>query len=45
MKTEVGEQIAGAYLKYILGCGFISYNVRPTTGGLTLKTIFYTWLK
>jgi hypothetical protein len=34
MKTEVGEQLVGAYLKLVKECEFISYNVRPNTGGL-----------
>lgn len=34
MKTDVGEYIVGAYLKVVLGCDFIDYNVRPPGGGL-----------
>ena len=34
MKTEIGEYIVGAYLKVILKCDFIDYNVRPPGGGL-----------
>ena len=34
MKTEIGEYIVGAYLKIIIGCDFIDYNVRPPGGGL-----------
>ena len=34
MKTEMGEYLVGAYLKVILGCGFIDYNVRHPGGGL-----------
>jgi len=34
MKTEVGEYIAGAYLKIIKKCDFVDYNVRPPGGGL-----------
>ncbi len=34
MKTEIGEYIVGAYLKEILGCDFVDYNVRPPGGGL-----------
>ncbi len=31
---EPGEYIVGAYLKLILGCDIIDYNVRPPGGGL-----------
>ncbi len=34
MITDVGEYIVGAYLKLILKCDFIDYNVRPPGGGL-----------
>lgn len=34
MTTEPGEYIVGAYLKVILGCDVIDYNVRPPGGGL-----------
>lgn len=34
MKTEIGEFVVGAYLKIILGCDFVDYNVRPPGGGL-----------
>ena len=34
MKTEIGEYVVGAYLKVVLGCDFIDYNVRPPGGGL-----------
>ncbi len=34
MITEIGEYIVGAYLKLILKCDFIDYNVRPPGGGL-----------
>ena len=32
--TEVGEFIVGAYLKVILNCDFVDYNIRPPGGGL-----------
>jgi len=34
LKTEIGEQIVGAYLKYIKNCEIITYNVRSPGGGL-----------
>ena len=34
MITEVGEYIVGSYLKQILKCDFVDYNVRPPGGGL-----------
>lgn len=34
MAVEMGEYVAGAYLKLVLGCDFIDYNVRPPGGGL-----------
>jgi hypothetical protein len=34
MKTEMGEYVVGAYLKEVLGCDFVDYNVRPPGGGL-----------
>ena len=34
MKTEIGEQIVGAYLKLCCACAFVDYNVRPPGGGL-----------
>ena len=34
MITDIGEYIVGAYLKLILKCDFIDYNVRPPGGGL-----------
>jgi len=34
MKTEIGEYIIGAYLKIILKCDYIDYNVRPSGSGL-----------
>ena len=34
MKTEIGEQIVGAYLKQCEACAFVDYNVRPPGGGL-----------
>ena len=33
MKTEMGEYIAGAYLKIIEKCDVVDYNVRPPGGG------------
>jgi len=34
MITDVGEYIVGAYLRLVLNCDFIEYNVRPPGGGL-----------
>lgn len=34
MKTEIGEYIIGAFLKVILKCDYIDYNVRPSEKGL-----------
>jgi hypothetical protein len=34
MRTDCGEFIVGAYLKIILKCGFVDYNVRTPDGGL-----------
>ncbi|GAG28706.1 unnamed protein product, partial [marine sediment metagenome] len=34
MKTEMGEYIVGAYLKLIMDCNFVDYNVRRPGGGL-----------
>ena len=34
MITDVGEYIVGAYLKLILKCDIIDYNIRPPGGGL-----------
>ena len=34
MKTEMGEYVVGAYLKEVLRCDFVDYNVRPPGGGL-----------
>lgn len=34
MKTDIGEYIVGAYLKVVLSCDFVDYNVRPPGGGL-----------
>ena len=34
MITDVGEYIVGAYLKIILKCDFVDYNVRPPGGGM-----------
>lgn len=33
MSTEVGEYLVGAYLKMILGCQFVDYNIRTPGGG------------
>jgi hypothetical protein len=32
--TEMGEYVVGAYLKLILQCDFVDYNVRPPGGGM-----------
>lgn len=34
MKTEIGEYVVGAYLKLILECDVVDYNVRQRGGGL-----------
>ena len=34
MATDIGEYIVGAYLKMIVGCDVIDYNVRVPGGGL-----------
>jgi hypothetical protein len=34
MATDIGEYIVGAYLKIIVGCDVIDYNVRVPGGGL-----------
>lgn len=34
MKTEIGEYVVGAYLKLILKCDIVDYNVRPPGGGI-----------
>lgn len=34
MQTDVGEYIVGAYLKSMLECDFVDYNVRIPGGGL-----------
>lgn len=34
MKTEMGEYIAGCYLKLVLDCDVVDYNVRFPGGGL-----------
>ena len=34
MKTQMGEYAVGAYLKQILNCDVVDYNVRPPGGGL-----------
>ena len=33
MNTTMGEYITGAYLKLILECDVVDYNVRPPGGG------------
>lgn len=33
MDTEVGEYLVGAYLKMVVGCQFVDYNVRSPGGG------------
>jgi hypothetical protein len=32
MKTEIGEYVVGAYLKLILNCDVVDYNVRDRSG-------------
>ncbi|MGE4352037.1 MAG: hypothetical protein AB7E52_07615 [Bdellovibrionales bacterium] len=34
MRTEIGEYIVGAYLKLVLGCDVVDYNVRIPGGKL-----------
>ena len=34
MKTTMGEFVVGAYLKQLLNCDVVDYNVRPPGGGL-----------
>ena len=34
MLTDIGEYFVGAYLKLVLRCDFVDYNVRPPGGGL-----------
>ena len=34
MKTEMGEFLVGAYMREVLTCDFVGYNVRPPGGGL-----------
>ena len=34
MATGIGEYLVGAYLKLIVGCDFVDYNVRVPGGGL-----------
>jgi len=34
MKTEMGEYLVGAYLKLVMKCDFVEYNVRRTGGKL-----------
>jgi hypothetical protein len=33
MAAEMGELVVGAYLKEVVGCDFVDYNVRPPGGG------------
>ena len=34
MTTEMGEYVAGAWLREVAGCDFVNYGVRPPGGGL-----------
>lgn len=34
MQTEIGELVVGAYLKTVLQCDVVDYNVRPPGGGM-----------
>ena len=34
MQANTGEYLVGAYLKLIVGCDFVDYNVRAPGGGL-----------
>lgn len=34
MNADPGEYIVGCYLKKVIGCDFVDYNVRPPGGGL-----------
>lgn len=34
MPTEMGEYVVGAYLKMVLGCDHVGFNVRPPGGGI-----------
>ena len=34
MATEMGEYVVGAYLKMVMGCDHVGFNVRPPGGGL-----------
>jgi hypothetical protein len=34
MSADPGEYIVGCYLKKVIGCDFVDYNVRPPGGGL-----------
>lgn len=34
MQTDMGEYLVGAYLKLLLHCDVVDYNVRPPGGGL-----------
>ena len=40
MAAEIGELVVGAYLKEVLGCDFVDYNVRPPGGGRTAQFEF-----
>jgi hypothetical protein len=41
MLTDVGEYIAGAYLRLVLNCNFVDYNVR--TPGVACK-VWKNWM-
>ena len=34
MTTEIGEYVVGAYLRIVMGCDVIDYNVRRIEGGI-----------
>jgi hypothetical protein len=34
MKTEIGEYLVGAWLKLVVACDFVDYNVRPPAQGI-----------
>lgn len=34
MPTEMGEYVVGAYLKIVVGCDHVGFNVRPPGGGI-----------
>jgi hypothetical protein len=34
MNTDIGEYAVGAYLRIIMGCEFVDYNIRNIKGGL-----------